>query len=211
MEGVASCRQVRLCGSPLPPCPLCPVQTDSLPTLLVRRKFPFPVSKTQTLDAGSAAGGGDFQFPPLSAPEFLDRSPDLSGLISLSAKWTSKRSSPSGCAELTLFHEKAKSECKPPQQMGTVIASVFKQLMSCRKTEPLRSPSSTSNKSGLIPLPTLGESVTCWRRSAADKRRNEAAQSLVQRWRHRPGGPVRGSRSETTCPKYPLVNPRQKL
>lgn len=40
---------------------------DSLSTLLVRRKFPFPVSRTQTLDAGKAAGGGDFQLPPLSA------------------------------------------------------------------------------------------------------------------------------------------------
>jgi hypothetical protein len=50
-----------VCGSPLPPCPLCPVQTDSLSTLLVRRKFPFPVSRTQTLEAGKAAGDEDFQ------------------------------------------------------------------------------------------------------------------------------------------------------
>lgn len=56
-----------VCGSPLPPCPLSPVQTDSLPTLLVRRKFPFPLSGTQTLNAGGAARGGDFQLHPLPA------------------------------------------------------------------------------------------------------------------------------------------------
>lgn len=208
MEGVAGGRQVRLCVGLLSH-PALSVQSKQIPfplfwsegNFLSQFQKPRLWMQAELLEAGTSSF-------LLYQRQSLDRSPDLSGLISLSAKWTSKRSSPSGCTELTLFHEKPKSECKPPQQ---IIASVFKQLMGCRKTEPLRSPSSTSNKSGLIPLPTLSESVKCWRRLAADKRRNEAAQSLIQRWRHSPGGPVRGSRSVTTFPKYPLVNPRQKL
>lgn len=100
------------------------VSSPTLPTQSSPNRFPshssgqkeisFPTFRNSDPECRRSCKRWGLPASSFTSAESLDKSPDLSGSISLSAKWTSKWSSPLGCAELTLFRVKATSECKQP-------------------------------------------------------------------------------------------------
>lgn len=87
-----------------------------------------------------------------------------------------------GCTELTLFRVKAKSECKQAQLMGIIIApDAGRQNRHVIHPAPPTSP-------GISLCPHIVSELL--EKVRAEKWRNEAAESSIQRWPRSPGGPV---------------------